>query len=113
MRTVLIATTGMSPAVLTETVWALAQESPAVIPDDIVVITTVSGRQKIEEQLFGQEQVWESLRASLLPHNDAEHDTRLSFALSDIVVARKKVGVKMIEGISHLPVEFYRGDFQD
>lgn len=34
---VLFAVLGMSPAVLTETVWALARESPSVIPHRVVV----------------------------------------------------------------------------
>lgn len=34
---VLFAVLGMSPAVLTETVWALARETPSVIPHRVVV----------------------------------------------------------------------------
>ena len=34
---VLFAVLGMSPAVLTETVWALARETPPVIPHRVVV----------------------------------------------------------------------------
>ena len=49
MKTVLLATTGMSPAVLTETVWALAREKPAVVPDEVYVVTTVSGAAKLKE----------------------------------------------------------------
>ena len=39
-RTTLIAGMGTSPAVLTETVWALAHQAQPVVPDEIVVITT-------------------------------------------------------------------------
>ena len=39
---VLLAVTGMSPAVLTETVWALAQERPPIIPNRVVVLTTLA-----------------------------------------------------------------------
>ena len=39
-RTILIAGTGTSPAVLTETVWALAHQKKPVVPDEIVVLTT-------------------------------------------------------------------------
>lgn len=51
-ETVLFAVTGMSPAVLTETIWALAQEKPAVIPDRVVAVTTIGGRQAIERELL-------------------------------------------------------------
>ena len=39
-HTVLIALCGLSPAVITETVWALAHESPAILPDRVIVLTT-------------------------------------------------------------------------
>ena len=39
-QVVLLAVTGMTPAVLTETVWALARQDPPVIPDRVVVVTT-------------------------------------------------------------------------
>ena len=51
-QTILLAVTGMSPAVLTETVWALANENPPVIPERVVVITTIAGRQAIERELL-------------------------------------------------------------
>ena len=37
-RTILIAGMGTSPAVLTETVWALAHQAVPVIPDEVVVV---------------------------------------------------------------------------
>lgn len=46
-RTILIAGMGTSPAVLTETVWALAHQEQPVVPDEIVVITTKSGKESI------------------------------------------------------------------
>src|SRR5271165_3050245 len=49
---ILLAVTGMSPAILTETVWALAQENPPVLPDRIVVLTTTVGKDQIERELF-------------------------------------------------------------
>jgi CRISPR-associated protein (TIGR02584 family) len=49
---VLLTVTGMSPAILTETVWALAQENPPVVPDRVVVLTTTAGKAQIEEELF-------------------------------------------------------------
>lgn len=50
---VLMAVTGMSPAVLTETLWALALEPDPVVPTRVIAITTTAGRQVLERRLFG------------------------------------------------------------
>jgi CRISPR-associated protein (TIGR02584 family) len=80
-HTILLAVTGMSPAVLTETVWALAHETPAVIPNEIIVLTTSVGEKAIQEQLFGPDQVWQNLRNALLKPKSApsRRDNRLVF----------------------------------
>jgi CRISPR-associated protein (TIGR02584 family) len=67
----LLAVTGMSPAVLTETVWALAHELPPVVPDRVVVVTTVAGSQAIERELLSAASpqagsLWQQLRRQLL-----------------------------------------------
>jgi CRISPR-associated protein (TIGR02584 family) len=52
---VLILLVGMSPAVVTETIWALSEAVPAnakFLPDHIVVITTLKGRRVLEAKLF-------------------------------------------------------------
>ena len=46
-RTILVAGIGTSPVVLTETVWALAHQEQPVVPGEIVVITTKSGRESM------------------------------------------------------------------
>ena len=73
---VFLAVTGMSPAVITETLWALAHppadtgEAP-LLPHRIVVLTTTAGRREVEAQLFtprssfGGVAVWDAFRASL------------------------------------------------
>lgn len=61
---ILVAVVGESPAILTETVWALAQEEPPVIPEEVVAITTLTGKSKINEMLFGDDAVWEELRCT-------------------------------------------------
>jgi len=63
-ETVLFAVTGMSPAILTETVWALAHETPATIPDRVVVVTTRAGRDAVQRELFDSG-VWDQLQAAL------------------------------------------------
>lgn len=70
-ETVLLAVSGMSPAVITETVWALAHEAPPVIVDRVIVVTTLPGKAAIERELFdpaeqfGGRCVWDALRDSL------------------------------------------------
>lgn len=51
-KQVLVALSGMSPAVVTETVWAMAcsLEAP-VVPDEVVVLTTKTGAEKLREML--------------------------------------------------------------
>src|SRR5579884_730965 len=63
---VLFAVTGMSPAVITETIWALAHQKPAVLPDRIIVVTTVAGRTAIQRELFDTG-IWDKLCAALAP----------------------------------------------
>ena len=76
----LIAVLGISPAVLTETVWALAHpqdNTPPVIPEDVFAITTTKGKERITEQLlaplpsFGSQTVWQALRQDLLGERGA------------------------------------------
>lgn len=63
-RTVLVALVGMSPAVLTETVWALAAEEGAV-PDEIVVLTTTIGAAGLEAALYGENGIWDRFAEDL------------------------------------------------
>jgi CRISPR-associated protein (TIGR02584 family) len=49
---VLLAVTGMSPAILTETIWALAREKPPLIPHRVIAITTTFGSGQIQNALF-------------------------------------------------------------
>ncbi|OQW96230.1 MAG: CRISPR-associated protein [Verrucomicrobia bacterium A1] len=61
---VLIAVTGMSPAILTETAWALAQESPPVIPSKVVAFGTSLSRDRLRKDLI-ESGVWANLRRTL------------------------------------------------
>ena len=71
MKTTLLAVTGLSPAIVTETLYALARENPPILPERVVFLTTATGAHQIETQLFtpspawGGLTVWESLRTSL------------------------------------------------
>ena len=76
---VLLAVTGMSPAILTETIWALAHPKAGdvpVIPARIIVITTMEGRERLKllfqpAQSFEGASPWEALRFAL---EKAGHD---------------------------------------
>ena len=76
-RTTLIAVTGLSPAVLTETLWALAMTPTPVIPDHIVVITTLTGRQKLIDQLLTGDR-WENFLSALKRKLGRKHAALLS-----------------------------------
>lgn len=71
MNSTLLAVTGLSPAIVTETLWALAARKPRVLPHRVVFVTTLTGASVIEQQLFAPRpdwndlSVWESLRISL------------------------------------------------
>lgn len=71
MSPILLAVTGLSPAIVTETLWALAAEKPRVLPRRVQFITTAVGAQKLREQLFtplpsfGGKSVWQALREAL------------------------------------------------
>ena len=65
-RTILIAGMGTSPAVLTETVWALCHQKKPMVPDEIVVLVTKSGKERLcEELLLGEKSVWDQMLAAL------------------------------------------------
>jgi len=68
---VLFGVVGVAPAILTETAWALAHESPPTIPHRVTVVTTKGGRQRIREELLASG-VWEKLRAALKANNRLE-----------------------------------------
>lgn len=71
--TILLAVTGMSPAILTETVWALAHPADGaepVLPTRIIAVTTTQGREQLGQLFrpsdrFGDCSPWEALRHAL------------------------------------------------
>ena len=52
MRKVLIASTGLSPQVITETVWSLCRRDPPWVPDEIRAITTLRGMEILRSSLL-------------------------------------------------------------
>jgi CRISPR-associated protein (TIGR02584 family) len=63
-ETVLVGGVGMSPAVLTETIWALAHEKTPVIPGLVVAVTTKPGKELIQSKLL-KSGVWSGLVKAL------------------------------------------------
>lgn len=51
-KEVLIFVAGATPQIITETIYAFSQKRPPVYPDEIYIITTTTGRQRIEETLL-------------------------------------------------------------
>lgn len=83
-ETILFAVVGKAPAVLTETIWALAQAAPPVIPTRIVALTTRIGAAQVRAELFtpsaacAGRPVWDALRTAL-EENGHDLDGRLRF----------------------------------
>ena len=85
-RTILIATMGSSPAVLTETVWALAHAKKPVIPDEIVVLLAKNSVDKVKYDLLeGSNSVWVRL-LSVLRKDRIIVDGKLAFGPMSIHV---------------------------
>ncbi len=51
-RNVLIAVTGLSPQVVTETLYAFINKQPDLFPEEIKIITTIQGKQRILTDLL-------------------------------------------------------------
>ena len=66
-KVALVAILGVTPAVLTEAVWALAQQNCPVVPDDILILTTGTGKKNLDEQIQIDKRkgVWASLKHDL------------------------------------------------
>lgn len=69
VKTVMVAMTGMSPAVITETIWALYKEKPDWVPDKVLVYTTQKGQKVFNEMVrssqSGAKSIWEQLTAKI------------------------------------------------
>ena len=53
MRNVLIISTGATPQVVTETIWALARQPRPFIPDELILATTAAGERASHDLLLG------------------------------------------------------------
>lgn len=57
-RRVLLAVTGLSPQVVTETLYALTQQQPAFVPTEVVLITTREGAERARLALLSEDPGW-------------------------------------------------------
>lgn len=93
----LIAGMGTSPAVLTETVWALAHQKKPVVPDEIVVLTTKSGKDALRTAVMsGVPCVWERLKVALRKEKIAI-DGKLVFGDTSIRIMPDASGNEIVD----------------
>lgn len=57
-RRVLLAVTGLSPQVVTETIYALAQQDPPAVPNEVHLITTSEGAERARLSLLSSDPGW-------------------------------------------------------
>lgn len=102
MKTILIAVSGMSPAIITETLWALAGETPPVVPDEVIAITTLKGESDIESQLkrsskeWKNKCVWEHLRKDIFAKAGLpQGSSKLQLSVRVIELPNAKTGVRV------------------
>ena len=81
-RIILVSAMGTSPAVLTNTVWGLAHQKPSIVPDEIVVFITKSGKELLIQRLF-DDGVWNAMRSNL-KREKIEVEGKLVFGATSI-----------------------------
>jgi CRISPR-associated protein (TIGR02584 family) len=106
--TALLAVTGMSPAVLTETTWALAHptdDRPPILPVEVVAITTLKGAEAVRDQLltaapgFNGQTAWQTLRRELLG-TTADSDERLTLRV--VVMERPDAASGLVQPLADI-----------
>ena len=83
-RIILVSAMGTSPAVLTNMVWGLAHQKHSIVPDEIVVFITKSGKELLIQRLFDKG-VWNEMRSNL-KREKIEIDGKLVFGATSIRV---------------------------
>lgn len=54
MKEILIFVAGATPQIITETIYALAHGNPPIYPDEVYIITTETGKRRIEDTIIKQ-----------------------------------------------------------
>ncbi|MBP5543403.1 MAG: TIGR02584 family CRISPR-associated protein [Kiritimatiellae bacterium] len=81
-KAVLVAVVGTTPSILTETAWALAHCDVPVVPDEVVAITTKSGKRCLCEALL-EGGVWNDMLACM-KRSGLDVEGRLVFGSASI-----------------------------
>lgn len=88
-KNILVAVSGQTPAIVTETLWALERQQNICI-DEIRVITTTSGRQSILSRLIGPDGAFERYcREYDIPHG------RIAFSEKNVHVIQRHDGTEL------------------
>ena len=112
---ILIALCGTSPAVITETLWALATPEHRLhfVPTRVIVITTLEGRTELNEQLLeanitSRERGRRVSRIGRMAQDFAAHHDlgpesapKFEIAAADVIVPRDDEGIEIVD--AHLP----------
>ncbi len=102
-REVLIFVIGTTPQIVTETVFVLTQDcQPPVVPDEIHILTTSTGKQQIDEELIPKRRFSNFLREFGLPE--------VNLSDNSIHVIRKANG-EMLQDIREASHNEAVGDF--
>ena len=80
----LIFVAGTTPQIITETIYALSQRVPPVYPDELFIITTSTGRKRIEDTLLKQGVLKNLVREYSLPD--------ISFTEDSFIIVRDETG---------------------
>lgn len=106
-KVVLISVVGMSPAILTETIWALHQERPDLLPDEVKVYTTQTAWENLQKIMVENKNgisVWKELQEKvgkkMMLTKHIFHDAN-GADLRDIVTSdeQKLVADQLLRGI--------------
>lgn len=63
-KNVLITVLGMSPAVVTETIWALFREGAEQVPDEVCIVTSEKGRMGFKKGVLDTG-IWDEMKAAV------------------------------------------------
>lgn len=84
---VLVALCGLTPQVVTETLWALGHRKPAIVPGEIWVLTTLFGEDACQRTLMGKRGALTAYYREYFPNQRPPH-----FQKENLVVLRRTDG---------------------
>ena len=83
VKSVLIVGIGTSPEVLTTTIQSLCLSEESIIPDEVIVITTLPGKKYVEN-LIRNKVIWEKMLSNLRKNN-LEIDGKIKFGATNSI----------------------------